>query len=159
MFFKEAELIEVSESLSGEEVVSHMTTTVWILILSLKVAPPQTSLIWKHTAWLLFKMPWPSTAEKRFFSLKRVMCTPENETSTMQSIKDEKRSCFMKFNDPSFYQGTKVFDDCSAIACSHDLSYAWMTIIHSFMIKVKKILPEYTYSIIYLVYVLMLINM
>lgn len=45
MFFKEAELIEVSESLSGEEFVSHMTTTVWLLILSLKVAPPQTSLI------------------------------------------------------------------------------------------------------------------
>lgn len=45
MFFKEAELIEVSESLSGEEVVSHMTTTVWLLILSLKLAPSQTSLI------------------------------------------------------------------------------------------------------------------
>lgn len=45
MFFKEAEIIEVTESLSGEEIVSHMTTTLWLLILSLKVAPPSTSLI------------------------------------------------------------------------------------------------------------------
>lgn len=152
MLFKEAELIVVSEYLSGEEVVSHMTTTVWILILSLKVAPPQTSLIWKHTAGLLFKMPWPSTAEKRFFSLKRVMCTTENETSTMQSIKDEKRYCFMKFNDPSFYQGTKVCDDCSAIACTHDPSYAWMTKTHSFMIKVKKIYCQSTHIRLYTYY-------
>lgn len=35
MFFKEVEHIEASESLSGDKELSHMTTTVWLLILNL----------------------------------------------------------------------------------------------------------------------------
>lgn len=91
-FFKEAEHIDVSESLSGDKVLSHMTTTVWLLILSLlrhlQYSVHESTAVKTHSLASL-QNALTLCRGKEILLVQRVMSSPE--TFTMQSIKDEKQ--------------------------------------------------------------------
>lgn len=91
-FFKEAEHIEVSESLSGDKVLSHMTTTVWLLISSLlrclKYSAHESTAVKTHSLASL-QNALTLCHRKKILLAQRVMSSPG--TFTRQSIKDEKQ--------------------------------------------------------------------
>lgn len=92
MFFKEVEHIEASESLSADKELSHITTTVWLLISSLlrhlTYSAHESTAIKTHSLASL-QNALTLLHRKEIIFVQRVMSTPE--TFTMQSMKDEKQ--------------------------------------------------------------------